>query len=189
MPCNYCLPPLFLLLSAATIATVPTIATTDPVFTLTPCPQAVSSPATTCPLLLPLLVDCCVVIPHLCPLLSSHTAVQPSALLFQATFTANQHMLLSGGLVPSNCPPLLPLLMVGCCIVICRPLLSLSCHCPLQLPLLLPLGCHSHHCHHCCQTHQCPLPKKEATAAPPPVYQWQHQRENVYKSCRPGLLK
>jgi hypothetical protein len=32
------------------------------------------------------------------------------------------------------------------------------------------------------------LPKKEATAAPPPAYQRQHQHENVYKSCRPGLI-
>jgi hypothetical protein len=32
------------------------------------------------------------------------------------------------------------------------------------------------------------LPKKEATAAAPPVYQRQHQCENVYKSRRLGLI-
>jgi hypothetical protein len=32
------------------------------------------------------------------------------------------------------------------------------------------------------------LPKKEATAAAPPAYQWQHQLENVYKSRRLDLF-
>jgi hypothetical protein len=32
------------------------------------------------------------------------------------------------------------------------------------------------------------LPKKEAAAAPPPVCQRQHQRENVYKSRQLGLI-
>jgi hypothetical protein len=40
---------------------------------------------------------------------------------------------------------------------------------------------HHHHRHLRCPTHCHPLPKKEATSAPPPEYQRQHQRENVYK--------
>jgi hypothetical protein len=36
--------------------------------------------------------------------------------------------------------------------------------------------------------HHCPLPKKEAAAAPPPACQRQHQRQNVYKSRRLGLI-
>jgi hypothetical protein len=49
-------------------------------------------------------------------------------------------------------------------------------------PLPLPLGRHHLHCHHRGQTHRRSLPKKEATAAAPPAYQWQQQCENVYKS-------
>jgi hypothetical protein len=44
---------------------------------------------------------------------------------------------------------------------------------------------HHHHRYHRCQTCRCPLPKKEARAAAPPAYQWQHQGVNVYKS---GLI-
>jgi hypothetical protein len=33
------------------------------------------------------------------------------------------------------------------------------------------------------------LPKKEATAAAPPAYQWQQQHENVYKSRQLDLFK
>jgi hypothetical protein len=62
-------------------------------------------------------------------------------------------------------------------------------HPPLTLPLLpLPLGHHGCHRHHGGQTHNCPLPKKEATAAPPLAYQWQHRLENVYKSRQLGLI-
>jgi hypothetical protein len=44
-------------------------------------------------------------------------------------------------------------------------------YCPLQLPPPLPLPSG----HHRGQVHCCPLPKKEATAAPPPsAYQRQH---------------
>ncbi len=51
-------------------------------------------------------------------------------------------------------------------------------YCPPPPPLPLPL----HHCHHhyLSQTHCHSLPKKEATSAPPPVYQRQHQHENLY---------
>jgi hypothetical protein len=49
----------------------------------------------------------------------------------------------------------------------CRPL-------PPQPPLPLPLGRHHLHRHHHGETHRRPLPKKEATAAAPPAYQWQH---------------
>jgi hypothetical protein len=59
---------------------------------------------------------------------------------------------------------------------------------PPPPPLLLPLGHHRLHRHHCGQTHRRQMPKKEATAAAPPGYQWQHQRENVYKSRRLGLI-
>jgi hypothetical protein len=53
-------------------------------------------------------------------------------------------------------------------------------HPPQPPPLLpLPLGCHRHHHHHRGRTHHQPLPKKEATAAPPSAYQQQHQRENI----------
>jgi hypothetical protein len=51
---------------------------------------------------------------------------------------------------------------------------------PPPLPLLP--GRHHLHRHHCGQTCQCSLPKKEATTAAPPAYQQQHQRENIYKS-------
>jgi hypothetical protein len=61
-----------------------------------------------------------------------------------------------------------------------------------QLPPLPPLpllpGHYRHHRHHRGQTRHLPLPKKEATAAAPPVYQWQHQHENVYKSRRLGFI-
>jgi hypothetical protein len=57
-------------------------------------------------------------------------------------------------------------------------------HCPLPPPppLLLPLGRHHLHHHHRGQTCHRSLPKKEATAAAPPAYQWQHQLEIVYMS-------
>jgi hypothetical protein len=56
------------------------------------------------------------------------------------------------------------------------------CPLPPPPPLLLPPGRHRLYRHHRGQTHHRPLPKKEATAAAPPAYQWQHQRENVCKS-------
>jgi hypothetical protein len=55
-------------------------------------------------------------------------------------------------------------------------------------PLPLPPGRHHLHCHHCGQTCRCSLPKKEATAAAPPVYQGQQQRENIYKSRQLDLF-
>jgi hypothetical protein len=56
------------------------------------------------------------------------------------------------------------------------------------LPLPLPPGHYRRHHHHCSQTHHCPWPKKEATAAPPPVDHQQHQCENVYKFRQLGLF-
>ena len=53
--------------------------------------------------------------------------------------------------------------------------------------------CHrSHRCRHhwrCLPPHHRPLTNKEAAAPPPPVYQWQHQGENVYKSRGLGLIQ
>jgi hypothetical protein len=49
-------------------------------------------------------------------------------------------------------------------------------------PLPLPPGRHRLHRHHCGQTRRHQMPKKEATAAVPPSYQRQHQREFIYKS-------
>ena len=63
----------------------------------------------------------------------------------------------------------------------CRPM-------PPPPPLPLPPSRHHLHRHHRGQTHRRPLPKKEATAAAPPAYQQQHQRENVYKSRRLDLF-
>jgi hypothetical protein len=97
--------------------------------------------------------------------------------------------------------------LVGCCVVVRHPLLSLHAvmrlstvslqaafaanrhPLPPPLPLPLPLlpGRHRLHRRHCGQTPHRPLPKKEATAAAPPTYQRQHQRENVYKSRRLDL--
>ncbi len=102
---------------------------------------------------------------------------------------------------------LLPLL-VGCCVVVYRPLSSSRAvmwpsmlllpaafaanYHPLPPlpppPLPLPLGRHCLHRHNCGQTHRHPLPKEEAIAAAPPAYQWQHQRENVFKSRWLGLI-
>ncbi len=49
---------------------------------------------------------------------------------------------------------------------------------PPPLPLQpLPPSCHHRHRHHHGRTHHCPLPKKGATAAPPPAYQRQHNME------------
>jgi ABC-type transport system involved in multi-copper enzyme maturation permease subunit len=63
------------------------------------------------------------------------------------------------------------------------------CHpSPPLPPLPLPPGHHRLHCHHRGQTCCHPLPKKEATAAAPPAYQWQHQLENVYKSRQLDLF-
>jgi hypothetical protein len=65
-------------------------------------------------------------------------------------------------------------------------------HCPSPqpppLPLLMLPGRHRLHHHHYGQTCQRSLPKKEATAAAPPVYQRQHQCEKVYKSRQLGLI-
>jgi hypothetical protein len=55
-------------------------------------------------------------------------------------------------------------------------------------PLPLPPSRHCLHPYHRGQTCHRPLPKKEATAAAPPAYQWQHQCENVYKSRRLDLF-
>ncbi len=66
-----------------------------------------------------------------------------------------------------SCPPLPPL--------------------PL-LPLLLPPGHDCCHRHYRCSTLCLSLPKKEATAALPPAYQWQHQHENINKSRQLGLI-
>jgi hypothetical protein len=60
---------------------------------------------------------------------------------------------------------------------------------PPPPPLPLPPDHHRLQRHHHGQTCRHPLPKKEATAAAPPAYQWQHQRENVYKSRRLGHIK
>ncbi len=57
---------------------------------------------------------------------------------------------------------------------------------PPTLPL--PPGHHRHHRHHRVQTQHHQLPEKEATAASPPAYQWQNQRENVHKSRRLDLF-
>ena len=74
----------------------------------------------------------------------------------------------------------------------CRRMLP-RCHChrtspppppPPPLPAAATAG-HYHHHHHRhlrCRTPCCPLPKKEATAAPTPAYHRQHQCEIVYKS-------
>jgi hypothetical protein len=51
------------------------------------------------------------------------------------------------------------------------------CPSPPPPPLPLPLGRHRLHRRHCGQTRHHQMPKKEATAAAPPVYQWQHQGE------------
>jgi hypothetical protein len=59
---------------------------------------------------------------------------------------------------------------------------------PPPPPLPLPPGRHCLHRYHRGQTCRRSLPKKEATAAAPPAYQWQHQRENVYKSRRLDLF-
>jgi hypothetical protein len=98
------------------------------------------------------------------------------------------------------------LLLLGCCIVVSRLLLSLhaimqplmltllanftAIPCPLPPPPLLPLPLGGHRCHrhHRDQTHCPPLQKKETTAAAPPAYQWQHHHENIYKSRRLGLI-
>ena len=49
--------------------------------------------------------------------------------------------------------------------------------------------CRHRHCHLRCRSlHPCALTKKEAAAQPPPVYQWQHHREHVYKSRQLGLI-
>ncbi len=200
-----------------------------------------SLPANACPLLLPLLVGCCIVVGPAAHFLSSHAIVWPSMLLPRAAFAENYQPLPSDGFITSPCLLLLLPLLVDCCIVVCRPFLSLSCCHPLltlsnciahcnnadnQLPLLPQFDCglgisqlpwclptppplsitttfecyqihhhqtppppppfnavsiaHCHHCHHGCQchcyqhcwTHYCSLPKKEATAAPSPAYQW-----------------
>jgi hypothetical protein len=69
-------------------------------------------------------------------------------------------------------------------------------------PLLPPIIVNCHHRRHCrCRQATTAstattvfkpaivhLPKKEATAAAPPAYQWQHHRENVYKSRQLGLI-
>jgi hypothetical protein len=66
---------------------------------------------------------------------------------------------------------------------------SANCHpLPPPPPLPLPLGCHRLHRYHHGQTCHCQMSKKEATAAAPPVYQWQHQRENIYKSRQLGFI-
>ncbi len=52
--------------------------------------------------------------------------------------------------------------------------LHCRCRCHCQPPPLLP--------------HHCSLPKKEAAAAPAPAHQRQHQRKNIYKSRRLGLV-
>jgi hypothetical protein len=57
---------------------------------------------------------------------------------------------------------------------------------PPMLPLLL--GRHHHQSHYHDQTYCHQLPEKEATAAAPPAYQRQHQREKVYKSRQLGLI-
>jgi hypothetical protein len=80
------------------------------------CPQAVSSPAPACPLLLQSLVCCCVVVRHL--LLSLHAVVQLLTLFLPAAFATNRQPLPSGGLDTSRCLPLLLLLFVGCCVVV-----------------------------------------------------------------------
>jgi hypothetical protein len=69
-------------------------------------------------------------------------------------------------------------------------LLFITNCCPLPPPPPLPLllGRHPLHRHHHAQTHRCPLPKKEATAAAPPAYQRQQQCEKVYKSRRLGRI-
>jgi hypothetical protein len=54
---------------------------------------------------------------------------------------------------------------------------------PPPPPLPLPLGRHHHG-----QTCRHSLQKKEATAAAAPAYQWQHQRENIYKFRRLDLF-
>jgi len=50
-----------------------------------------------------------------------------------------------------------------------------------------------HHQHrlrhlHCQTLHRHPLSKKEASAPPPPAYQWQHHCEHVYKSRQLDLF-
>jgi hypothetical protein len=59
---------------------------------------------------------------------------------------------------------------------------------PPPPPLPLPPGQYCCHCHHCSQGCHRPWPKKEATAAPPPENQQQHQCENVYKSRKLGHI-
>ncbi len=96
--------------------------------------------------------------------------------------------------------------MVGCCVVVRRTLssshavmrqsmLSLPAAfaanrrpSPPPPPLSLPPGRHRLHHHHRGQTCRRHLPKKEATAAAPPAYQRQHQRQNVYKSRQLDLF-
>jgi hypothetical protein len=52
-------------------------------------PQVVSTPATACPLLHPLLVGCCIVVCCRCLLSSLHTVMGPSTLLLQDASDAN----------------------------------------------------------------------------------------------------
>jgi hypothetical protein len=68
-------------------------------------------------------------------------------------------------------------------------------------PLLPPVVVHCRHCHccHCLRTVTASIAttvvkltfvhcQRKAKAAAPPAYQWQHQRENDYKSRQLGLI-
>ncbi len=104
-------------------------------------------------------------------------------------------------------PPLPPLprrcLLIGCCIVVLHPILSL--HAVMQpsilsLPAALADNClpppppplrpgrHHGHRHNRGQTHHRTLTKKEAAAAAPPAYQLPHHCENICKSRQLGLI-
>ena len=85
-------------------------------------------------------------------------------------------------LPPLNAAMLSPLLNAPTTTTTTPPAAIASCRC--RRAALTPTATR----HRRLRTRRRPLQKKEATTAPPPVYQWQYQRENVYKSRRLGLI-
>ena len=101
------------------------------------CRQLPSGALVNCPhppLPLPPLVGCCIVVHR--PISLSLVARCHATVITLVAFTANPGLLPSGGLVTSRCLPLPLLTMVGCCIVVCCPLLSLPVVVQSPIPLM-----------------------------------------------------
>ncbi len=106
------------------------------------CPQAVSSPAPTHPLLLPLLVGCCTFVHNL--LSSLHAIVGLLTFSLLAVFADNCQPLPSGGLSTSRCLPY-SVPIISWLLHSCLPLLPafvIARHCANVNPFIANLFCH-----------------------------------------------